>query len=123
MFEFKIDGTHGILRFKMENIFTVDEALAFNVQMHTHVDETRRRFGNVKILGDVRNAPVQPLEIADRLDPPSKYLSHLGDRYAIVLSSTFLKFQANRVIDDARAKVFVSYSEAEEWLIKGQHLT
>lgn len=119
VFEFKIDGTRGIVRFKMESVFTVEEALAFNGQMRTHVDEARRRFRDVKILGDVRDAPVQPLDIAERLDPPSKYLIHEGDRYAIVLSSTLLKFQANRIIDDSRAKVFLKYSEAEDWLVQG----
>lgn len=118
VFEFMIDGTRGIVRFKMESVFTVEEALAFNMQMRTHVDEARRRFRDVKILGDVRDAPVQPLEIAERLDPPSKYLDHSDDRYAIVLSSTLLKFQANRIIDDTRTKVFLLYSEAEDWLIK-----
>ena len=90
----------------VEVLLSLNDALQINDRMHAAIEEARKRFGLARILADARAALVQPADVTAALASPSTYLYGKAERYAIVVSSSLLKFQVNRVIDDSRARAF-----------------
>jgi hypothetical protein len=119
VFAFRIDNDKGMIFLSVEGMLSLDEARRLNAEMKATIAEARRRFGAARIVADARNSPVQPTEVTACLEPPSKFLDGEGERYGVVVATSLSKLQVNRIIDDGRAKAFLSIDAAEDWVRGG----
>jgi hypothetical protein len=79
------------------------------------VRDARLRFGQVRVLADLRNSPIRTQEAAERMRVGNLGLYRVGDRVALIVESSLLKMQLRRTLVEYQ-NIFMSPSAAETWL-------
>lgn len=101
-----------INRVAVQQVADVDRYLAV---LGDIVRDARLRFGRVRVLADLRNAPVRTQEAAERLRVGNLALYRPGDRVALIVESSLLKMQLRRTLVEYQ-NIFLSPHAAETWL-------
>lgn len=116
MYEVRQDPEAQIVRVRITDILSIQDADRFNQELSAHAVDARRRFKRFCLLADGRTGPVQPAETAMRFLPPGRLLDGPEERWAVVVSSVLVKMQVTRLLSDERAQAFLSMADAEAWL-------
>lgn len=101
-----------INRVGVQQLADVDRYLAV---LGDIVRDARLRFGRIRVLADLRNAPIRTQEAAERMRVGNLALYRAGDRVALIVESSLLKMQLRRTLVEYQ-NIFLSPSAAETWL-------
>ena len=101
-----------INRVGVQQLADVDRYLAV---LGDIVRDARLRFGRVRVLADLRNAPIRTQEAAERMRMGNLALYRTGDRVALIVESSLLKMQLRRTLVEYQ-NIFLSPNAAETWL-------
>ncbi|MFL9842250.1 hypothetical protein ABS767_14870 [Sphingomonas sp. ST-64] len=110
------DEESGVLRISAVGMQHADQVGRYLDVLERIVQETRARFGRIRVLSDLRNAPVRTQEAADRMREGNLRLYRSGDRVALIVETSLLKMQLRRTLIDCQ-NIFVSPNAAETWLM------
>lgn len=115
MYILTLDEDERLVRAHISGVLTAMEARRFKAELAQMAVFARNRFGRFRFIADTADAPVQPQEVIENLPTPSQIISDPGDRWAVIVSSTLAKLQANRLLAHPQAQAFLSASAAETW--------
>ncbi|WP_423602234.1 hypothetical protein [Sphingomonas sp. MS122] len=104
-----------ILRINQVAVQTREEVDQYLAVLGEIVRDVRLRFGRVRVLADLRNAPVRTQEAAERMRMGNLALYRSGDRVALIVESSLLKMQLRRTLVEYQ-NIFLSPNAAETWL-------
>lgn len=117
MLKLFVDEQARILRADIKDVLTVAEAEKFKADLTIASADARRRFGRFILIADTLGAPVQPQEVIMALPTPMALVKAPEDRWAVVVSSTLARMQAERLLANPQAKAFLTVAEAEQWAL------
>ncbi|MDB5686111.1 MAG: hypothetical protein JWR77_700 [Rhizorhabdus sp.] len=80
------------------------------------VARVRAQRGTVRVLVDLRTAPVQSTETSEIIQQATQRIYKPTDRLAIVRTSRLLDLQLKRAVDSNPIQTFATIDEAEAWL-------
>lgn len=115
LYEIIRDGRLKILRINQVGVRTLGEVDRYLAVLGDVVRDTRLRFGRVRVLADLRNAPLRTQEAAERMRMGNLALYRPGDRVALIVESSLLKMQLRRTLVEYQ-NIFLSPNAAETWL-------
>lgn len=104
-----------ILRISQVAVQTREEVDQYLAVLGEIVRDARLRFGRVRVLADLRNAPLRTQEAAERMRMGNLALYRTGDRVALIVESSLLKMQLRRTLVEYQ-NIFLSPNAAETWL-------
>ncbi|MDR6850579.1 hypothetical protein J2Y54_000072 [Sphingomonas sp. BE123] len=108
------DDRLGLLRIRCVGLRLGDEVDRYLAVLDPIVADMRACFGRVRVLADLRNAPIRTQDAADRMRAGNLRLYRAGDRVALIVESSLLKMQLRRTLV-AYQNIFVSPNAAETW--------
>ena len=108
----------GILRIGKVGMQHAEQVDRYLDVLERIVTETRARFGRIRVLADLRHAPVRTQEAADRMRAGNLRLYRAGDRIALIVESSLLKMQVRRTLVEYQ-NIVLSPNAAETWLTAG----
>lgn len=118
MFVFDLEAKSQIVRCRTTGFWSMNDAKQFVDAFRTAIQQGRSQFGHLKILIDSRDMPVQdPVVNNTFFGLDRQFMNYPEDRFAILVSSSLLKIQAQRAITMDQSKVFISDSAARTWLL------
>ncbi|ODP38494.1 hypothetical protein [Sphingomonas turrisvirgatae] len=115
LYEIALDERLNVLRVGRVAVQCVEEVDRYLARLGEIVRTLRLRHGKVRVLADLRHAPVRTQEVAERLRLGNQALYRPGDRVALVVESSLLKMQLRRTLTDNQ-NIFLSPNAAETWL-------
>ncbi|MCW4463884.1 hypothetical protein OK349_19435 [Sphingomonas sp. BT-65] len=115
LYEIIRDDKLKILRISQVAVQTREEVDQYLAVLGEIVRDTRLRFGRVRVLADLRNAPLRTQEAAERMRMGNLALYRTGDRVALIVESSLLKMQLRRTLVEYQ-NIFLSPNAAETWL-------
>ena len=80
------------------------------------LERVRKHSGGVRVLVQIKEAPVQSAATIERVVHWTKIIYAVGDRVAIVVASSLMKSQMRRIHMAAKREIFVSETAARAWL-------
>ncbi len=117
MYSFDFDEAAGVLRASAGGFWSADDADAFREELRARATDARRRAGRLRLLVDGTGSQVQKPEVTDRLATlAAALIQSPRDRIAVVIGSSLIKMQAERVLQTDGAQAFLSSAEANAWL-------
>jgi hypothetical protein len=117
-YEFSYDPVSGILLVNLSGYLLPDEIPTYLAQRLQNREEARRKAGQLRMLVDATEAPVQSADtVASVQRDWEDAVRSPHDRIAIVPSSALHAMQARRTIQSDQVRIFMSAEEARQWLI------
>lgn len=116
MLELTLDLVTKILRFETTGYLTVEDVHDYYQRLTRLADESRRRFGHVRILVDSTDGRVQPGAVIDAFGAAPTIITAPGDRMAVAVGSTLALLQVRRALKSEREHAFLSIDAALTWL-------
>lgn len=116
MFELTLDPVAKILRLETTGYLTVDDVQDYRRRLARMVDESRRRFGHVRILVDSTDGRVQSAAVIDAFGAVPSVVTGSGDRMAVAVGSTLALLQVRRALKSEQEHAFLSMDAALTWL-------
>lgn len=116
-FRVATDPVTKVVRVECSGFWLLDEAKIYFRQIADEVGAARVHQKNVRALIDNRKAAVQTFAIIGEVSSMLADVYRPADRMAILVESVLLKKQMERLPAVAITRVFVSLSDAEDWLM------
>jgi len=111
------DPACGTIRIRGEGFWSLAQVKSFTEDFKALTSTVRAQTGPLRVLLDTLNMPPQSLEVIAFLDAETSKLYYEGDRVAIILNSTLLKLQAQRMTQSTfEQRVFGNAEAAKAWL-------
>lgn len=85
-------------------------------KLDRHLIQARRLRGHAKVIVDLRKAPVQSPDVAERIRIRTQHLYAADDRVAVIVDTPLLKMQMRRATGCDHIQNFISVEAAESWL-------
>ncbi|WP_066658609.1 hypothetical protein [Sphingomonas sp. CCH9-E2] len=114
-YEIVRDDHLGIIRIRCIGLRLGDEVDRYLAVLGPIVADMRACHGRVRVLADLRNAPIRTQEAADKMRAGNLRLYRTGDRIALIVESSLLKMQLRRTLVEFQ-NIFVSPNAAETWV-------
>ena len=115
-FDFAFEPADGIGRVKLYGFFDIETANDYFAKLEAFLKKVRSATGQAAILIDSTESGVQGRHVMERLQEGNLRVLMEGDRVAMVVSSTLLKMQIDRLPINSERRVFLSLDEAAAWL-------
>ncbi len=109
------DDNLGVIRIRCVGLRLGDEVDRYLAVLEPIVADMRACHGCVRVLADLRNAPIRTQEAADKMRAGNLRLYRTGDRVALIVESSLLKMQLRRTLVEYQ-NIFVSPNAAETWV-------
>lgn len=114
-YEIVRDDRLGLIRIRCTGLRLGEEVDRYLAVLEPIVTDMRASYGRVRVLADLRNAPIRTQEAADRMRAGNLRLYRVGDRIALIVESSLLKMQLRRTLVEYQ-NIFVSPNAAETWV-------
>ncbi len=114
-YEIVRDDRRGLLRIHCTGLSLGDEVDRYLAVLEPIIANMRTSHGRVRVLADLRNAPIRTQEAADKMRAGNLRLYRTGDRIALIVESSLLKMQLRRTLVEYQ-NIFVSPNAAETWV-------
>lgn len=115
LYEIVRDDRLKILRINRVGVQQLADVDCYLAVLGDIIRDARLRFGRIRVLADLRNAPIRTQEAAERMRVGNLALYRAGDRVALIVESSLLKMQLRRTLVEYQ-NIFLSPSAAETWL-------
>lgn len=117
MFDIRFDPAQRVLHLTLSGFWTMATVVRFAAEMLLRTTAIRMRHGTFATLSDARDFPIQSAEVSERFERiRARGLEMNIGPTAIVVASQLSKFQAERVLNADRIRVFLDMAAAEAWL-------
>ncbi len=117
MFDIRFDPAQRVLHLTLSGFWTMATVGRFAAEMLLRTTAIRMRHGTFATLSDARDFPIQSAEVSERFERiRARGLEMNIGPTAIVVASQLSKFQAERVLNADRIRVFLDIAAAEAWL-------
>ncbi|MBO9574809.1 MAG: STAS/SEC14 domain-containing protein [Sphingobium sp.] len=117
MFNFAFEPDNGILTVKVVGNWTLPEVDRYAREAGPQFSDARKRTGHLRLLIDLLDTVVLSQAIIEPLGKAGMQYSKPDDRVALVVNSTLMKMQMRRMIGNAPTPIFLSLTEATDWLV------
>lgn len=114
-YEIVRDDRLALIRISCTGLRLGDEVDRYLSVLEPIVADMRACHGRVRVLADLRNAPIRTQEAADKMRAGNLRLYRTGDRVALIVESSLLKMQLRRTLVEYQ-NIFVSPNAAETWV-------
>lgn len=114
-YEIVRDDRLAVIRTRCVGLKLGEEVDRYLAVLEPIVADMRACHGRVRVLADLRNAPIRTQEAADKMRAGNLRLYRAGDRIALIVESSLLKMQLRRTLI-ASQNIFVSPNAAETWV-------
>lgn len=114
-YEIVRDDRLGLIRISCTGLRLGEEVDRYLAVLEPIVTDMRACYGRVRVLADLRNAPIRTQEAVDRMRAGNLRLYRAGDRIALIVESSLLKMQLRRTLVEYQ-NIFVSPNAAETWV-------
>lgn len=85
-------------------------------KLDSAVTDVRRRHGHARVIVDLRKAPVQATDVAERIRIRTQQIYATADRVAVVAETNLLTMQMRRATRSDNIRSFISIDAAQAWL-------
>jgi hypothetical protein len=115
LWDIRFDADTGVIRVSCHGLWMPADA-------DHHIDELQRivehvrPLGPARVMADLRDTVVRPMDTAQRLRERNRALYRDGERLALVVGSSLLKMQTRRNLLGSWQEIFLSENAAETWL-------
>jgi hypothetical protein len=116
LYDIELDPQGCLIMVRTRGFWSVEDVDAYFGVLNELVSASRARFGRVKLLADVTEAPIQSPEVAGRFAMGNAIFREPGDKMALITGSSLQKMQIRRALTSDRTQVFVSRSAALMWI-------
>ena len=116
MFEFVYEEATGILCVRVLGLWTMAEVERYGHEAAGQFAAARSRSGMLRLLVDCSAGYVCPRDLVEPLARVGMKYHQDGDRVAVVMSSSLVKLQVRRMMEDGPRDMFGSHAEAQAWL-------
>ncbi|MBO9669650.1 MAG: hypothetical protein J7485_03950 [Sphingobium sp.] len=123
MFNFSFDSTAGVLQVRVAGSWTAAEVERYAREARVQFTDARKKAGNLRLLIDLGAAHVLSQELMDPLAKAGMQYSQPDDRVAMVVGSTLLKLQMRRMLGEAPVPIFLSATEAMNWMLSDKDVS
>lgn len=109
------DDQRGVIRICCTGLRLGEEVDRYLAILEPIIADMRACHVRVRVLADLRNAPIRTQEAADKMRAGNLRLYRAGDRIALIVESSLLKMQLRRTLVEYQ-NIFVSPNAAETWV-------
>ena len=114
-----VDEDRCELHFTTSGLFDFDSMNAFNQEIAKAVGPILAQKRTMRALGDLSGYAVQSREISAKMAETLAAAEAVGiERVAIIMTSTLVRMQYQRISEGRNVKIFDNRTEALEWLRK-----
>jgi len=116
LFDINLERAGHFIVVTARGFWTPADVARYNGELEPLFKASRQRFGCCRILVDMQKISVQSTEVAQHFAADHKAFDKPGDTIALVVNSSLLKMQVNRVCADDLVATFARTDEAGSWL-------
>jgi hypothetical protein len=123
LWDIRFDHSLGILHAAHYGLWTPDDADRYVDEIQRILRLVRPITGIVRMISDMRNAPVRPADTGSRLHERNMLVYRPTDRLALIVESSLLKMQTRRLCLGSHQETFLSPDAAQTWVLAGSAAT
>jgi hypothetical protein len=119
MYSFAFDDATGVLQASAGGFWSAEDADRFREELRARAVDAKQRSGRLRLLVDGTGSQVQKPEVTNRLATlAADLIQSPRDRIAVVVGSSLIKMQAERILQSDGAQAFLSSAQARAWLLE-----